>query len=114
LTAWWWIWTKPHALEKNKKHTIEAVVDRFKVRPDMALRLAESFETALRLADGWRWSPSWTATATRCFFGQAHLRRTAATRCPTWSRACFPSTIRRAPARNATAWARNRIFPPTD
>ncbi len=35
-------------LEKNKKHTIEVVVDRFKVRADLQLRLAESFETALR------------------------------------------------------------------
>jgi excinuclease ABC subunit A len=34
------------------KHTIEVVVDRIKVRPDMRQRLAESFETALRLADG--------------------------------------------------------------
>ncbi|WP_093395535.1 excinuclease ABC subunit UvrA [Halopseudomonas xinjiangensis] len=40
------------ALEKNKKHTIEVVVDRFKVRADLQLRLAESFETALNLADG--------------------------------------------------------------
>ncbi len=40
------------ALEKNKKHDIAAVIDRFKVRPDLGLRLAESFETALRLADG--------------------------------------------------------------
>ena len=39
-------------LAKNKKHTIEVVVDRFKVRDDMGLRLAESFETALRLTDG--------------------------------------------------------------
>ncbi len=39
-------------LDKKKKHTIEAVVDRFKVRTDMAQRLAESFETALNLADG--------------------------------------------------------------
>ncbi len=39
-------------LELHKKHTIEAVVDRFKVRPDLELRLAESFETALRLSDG--------------------------------------------------------------
>ncbi|MFA5633234.1 MAG: excinuclease ABC subunit UvrA, partial [Porticoccaceae bacterium] len=39
-------------LEKNKKHRIEAVVDRFKVRQDIALRLAESFETALNLSDG--------------------------------------------------------------
>jgi excinuclease ABC subunit A len=40
------------ALEKNKKHTIEVVVDRFKVKADMGLRLAESFETALNLSDG--------------------------------------------------------------
>ena len=40
------------ALEKNRKHTIEVVVDRFKVREDLQLRLAESFETALQLADG--------------------------------------------------------------
>ncbi len=40
------------SLEKNKKHTVEAVVDRLKVRPDMKQRLAESFETALRHSDG--------------------------------------------------------------
>ncbi|MEM1110606.1 MAG: excinuclease ABC subunit UvrA [Pseudomonadota bacterium] len=39
-------------LEKNKKHRIEVVVDRFKVREDLKLRLAESFETALGLTDG--------------------------------------------------------------
>jgi excinuclease ABC subunit A len=39
-------------LDLRRKHTIEVVVDRFKVRPDVAQRLAESFETALRLADG--------------------------------------------------------------
>ena len=38
-------------LEANRKHTIEVVVDRFKVRDDIRLRLAESFETALHLAD---------------------------------------------------------------
>jgi excinuclease ABC subunit A len=43
---------QPAALELHQKHTIEAVVDRFKVRPGLELRLAESFETALRLADG--------------------------------------------------------------
>lgn len=42
----------PPELELRKKHTIEAVVDRFKVRPDLQQRLAESFETALNLADG--------------------------------------------------------------
>ena len=40
------------ALDKLKKHTIEVVVDRLKVRPDIQIRLAESFETALRHADG--------------------------------------------------------------
>ncbi len=39
-------------LDLKKKHTIEVIVDRFKIRPDIALRLAESFETALRIADG--------------------------------------------------------------
>ncbi len=39
-------------LEKNQKHTVEVVVDRFKMRPDLAQRLADSFETALQLADG--------------------------------------------------------------
>ena len=39
-------------LEKKKKHTIEVVVDRFKVRKDIGIRLAESFETALQLTDG--------------------------------------------------------------
>lgn len=42
----------PPELEKNKKHNIEVVVDRLKVRADMQQRLAESFETALQLADG--------------------------------------------------------------
>ena len=40
------------ALDKNKKHTIEAVVDRVRVKDDIAQRLAESFETALNLSDG--------------------------------------------------------------
>lgn len=39
-------------LDKQKKHSIDVVVDRFKVRNDLQQRLAESFETALKLADG--------------------------------------------------------------
>ncbi|RLR18062.1 excinuclease ABC subunit A, partial [Sodalis-like symbiont of Bactericera trigonica] len=42
----------PPKLERQKKHTIEVVVDRFKVRDDLAQRLAESFETALGLSVG--------------------------------------------------------------
>src|SRR5262245_47858826 len=42
----------PPKLDAKRKHTVEAVVDRIKVRPDAAQRLAESFETALRLSEG--------------------------------------------------------------
>ncbi|MDT8321497.1 MAG: excinuclease ABC subunit UvrA, partial [Xanthomonadales bacterium] len=40
------------ALELRRKHTIEVIVDRVKVRPDLKQRLAESFETAVTLSDG--------------------------------------------------------------
>jgi excinuclease ABC subunit A len=43
---------QPPDLDLRKKHRIDAIVDRFKVKEDIRLRLAESFETALRLADG--------------------------------------------------------------
>src|ERR1700683_5045361 len=39
-------------LDVRRKHTVEAIIDRFKVRPDLSQRLAESFETALRLGAG--------------------------------------------------------------
>jgi excinuclease ABC subunit A len=42
----------PPKLDLHKKHTIEVVIDRFKVREDIRLRLAESFETALQMTDG--------------------------------------------------------------
>ncbi|MDU6259063.1 MAG: excinuclease ABC subunit UvrA [Haemophilus parainfluenzae] len=42
----------PPTLALQKKHTIEVVIDRFKVRSDLATRLAESFETALELSGG--------------------------------------------------------------
>ena len=44
--------TDPPALDLHLKHTIEVVVDRFKVRSDIQQRLAESFETALELSGG--------------------------------------------------------------
>jgi excinuclease ABC subunit A len=42
----------PISLDARRRHTIEAVVDRFRVRPELAQRLAESFETALKLSGG--------------------------------------------------------------
>jgi excinuclease ABC subunit A len=53
-------------LDKNRKHTIEVVVDRLKVRADAKQRLAESFETALRHADG-------RALAVEMDSGEEHL-----------------------------------------
>ncbi len=43
---------EPPKLDLRKKHTIEVVVDRFKINPELRLRLAESFATALKMADG--------------------------------------------------------------
>ncbi|SEN34309.1 excinuclease ABC subunit UvrA [Nitrosomonas marina] len=53
-------------LQKNKKHTVEIVVDRLKISPDAKQRLAESFETALRHADG-------RALAVEMDSGKTHL-----------------------------------------
>ncbi len=43
---------EPPTLNLKKKHSIEVIVDRFKIREDIRLRLSESFETALRIAEG--------------------------------------------------------------
>ena len=43
---------EPPALDLKKKHSIEVIVDRFKIRDDIRLRLSESIETALRIAEG--------------------------------------------------------------
>ncbi len=43
---------EPPGLQKNHKHSIDVVVDRFKIRPDLEQRLADSFETALQLSGG--------------------------------------------------------------
>jgi excinuclease ABC subunit A len=53
-------------LARNQKHTIEAVIDRLRVRPDAKQRLAESFETALRHSDG-------RAIAVETDTGRAHM-----------------------------------------
>ena len=56
----------PPRLAKTTKHDVDVVVDRLKVRPDIKQRLAESFETALRLAEG-------RALAVEMDHGKAHL-----------------------------------------
>ena len=54
------------ALEKGRRHDVEVVIDRLKVRPDLRGRLAESFETALTHADG-------RAVAVEMDSGREHL-----------------------------------------
>ncbi len=63
------------ALKKNTKHTVDVVVDRIKVRPEIRQRLAESFETALHHADG-------RALAVDMDSGQEHVF-SARLACPT-------------------------------
>ncbi len=72
-------------LDKKKKHTIEVVIDRFKVREDLGNRLAESFETTLRLGDGLALL-SWMDTNED---GNIHPDQTFSSRhsCPTCDRA---------------------------
>jgi len=50
-------------LDPKKKHDIEVVVDRFKIRDGIQQRLAESFETALRLSEGIAWIMPWRGEA---------------------------------------------------
>ena len=97
----------PPKLELRKKHNIDVVVDRFKVRPDLNLRLAESIETALHLSDG---IVKIAAIDTDSDFEEIRFppispAPSAATRSASWNPGCFPSTVRSAPALIATASA---------
>ncbi len=94
-------------LDKNKKHTIEVVVDRLKVRADAKQRLAETFETALRHSDG-------RALAVEMDTGKEHLF-SAKFACPVCSYALpeleprlfsFNNPMGACPT-SATAWARS-------
>jgi excinuclease UvrABC ATPase subunit len=93
-------------LALRQKHTIEAVIDRFRPREDIKQRLAESFETALKLGDGMASVQSLdNAETAPTLFSSKFPARSAATRCRSWNRACSRSTHRWAPAPAAMAWA---------
>ena len=96
---------RPAGAQQTEKHSIDVVVDRIKVAPAIKQRLAESFETALRLADGARVAHRWTTAARSRSSPASSPARSATGRCASSSRACSPSTTRWAPARNATASA---------
>ena len=100
------------ALDKKFKHDIEVVVDRIVVRPDMGARLAESFETALELADGLAFAEFADKPRARASRGASCSRpsspvRSQASPSRRSSPGCSRSTIRSAPVRSAAAWARN-------
>jgi excinuclease ABC subunit A len=102
------------ALDKKLKHDIDVVVDRVVVRPDMATRLADSFETALKLADGiavveFADQKDQSGEPMRSdLLGEVRLPGIRLHHSPRSSRACSRSTIRSAPARSATASASSR------
>ena len=120
------------ALDKKFPHDIDVVVDRIVVRPDIGQRLAESFETALKLAEGLavieyadapaaaaettRRSPTRRPqrSTTRAGRSGSCSRKNSPARCPASpfrksSRGCSPSTIPMAPARPAAASASSSI-----
>jgi excinuclease ABC subunit A len=100
-------------LNKSQKHTVDVVVDRLKVRDDMRQRLAESFETALRHAEG----PGHCAGDGRrqrsTCSPPSSPARSAPMPCRSWNRASSPSTTRWAPARSATGWASSSSSTPS-
>ena len=99
-------------LTKNSKHTIEVVVDRLSVRPDLKQRLAESFETALRNGDGRAIAVDMDYRRGAPVLGRSSPARSAATRCRSSSRACSRSTTRWAPARECDGLGSISFFDP--
>ena len=99
--------TEDIALDKNKKHHIEVVVDRLIMKPDLARRLTDSVETASNLSGGTSSSTSWTGTKTRSS-PRTTPARTAASPCRSCPRVCSRSTTPTARARSARDSVRSR------
>ena len=112
----------PIALDPRRRHSIEAVVDRFRVREDLALRLAESFETALALSDGPRHRRAdgrWGRRERRERRGRRHgvlgplrLPRLRLREFRSSSRGSSRSTTPRAPARSGDGLGVRTFFDP--
>ncbi len=99
-------------LDKKFKHDIDVVVDRIVVRGDIKSRLADSLETALRLADGLAVAEYADGLGDdgkprQILFSEKFACPVSGFTIPRSNRACSPSTIRSAPARAATVSARN-------
>ena len=116
------------ALDKKFKHDIDVVVDRIVVRADIGTRLADSLETALKLADGLavvefadtapadrrrRPTSGRNDNAERLIFSEKFACPVSGFTIPRSSRGCSRSTTRSAPARPATASASSSTSTPT-
>jgi len=96
--------TPPPRLEARRRHSVDAVVDRLRVRADAAQRLAESFETALGLSQGVARVAFQDEPAARRWSSRTAMRAPpAVTASPASSRGCSRSTTR--PGRAAPAAA---------
>ena len=98
------------ALKKAEKHDIDVVIDRIKIRADNAEPAAPAPGRELRggpaSGRGPRPGRQYGHAALSRSSPASSPARSAATRCPSWSRACSPSTRRWVPARLAKAWDR--------
>jgi hypothetical protein len=100
----------PPKLELQKKHTIEVVIDRFKVRDDLARVWPNRLKRRWNSPAAPPWCPIWTTRKRKsCSSPPTLPARFAATACASWNRACSRSTTRRAPARPVTVWASSSI-----
>ena len=91
------------ALDKQKKHTIEAVIDRIVLKDGIESRLTESLEHAFKLGQNRR--SSRCRTAKSCCSRRTMPARTAALRWRSLRRARSRSTTRSAPVRRVSVWA---------
>lgn len=100
----------PPKLELQKKHTIEVVIDRFKVRDDLSTRPPSLLKPRWSCRAAPPSSPIWTIRKPKsCCFPPTSPARFAATACANWNRACSPSTTRLALARPAMVSASSSI-----
>ena len=95
-------------LDKKFKHTIEVVVDRLVIKPDLRTRLWQSVETATQLAEGLVVGRPRRRRQGAALLARTSRARTTASRCRSCSRASSRSTRRTARARAARASARSR------
>ncbi len=90
-------------LDKRKNHTIEVVVDRLLIKPEVEKRLEASIETATKLAGrfGAGGAGGWAGAVVLAEIGVSGMRMRA---CRNWSRGRFRSTVRLGRARRARGW----------